>query len=91
MKKNYQKPDIFFEDFAFSSNIAAPCGNSEDLHTQNQCNSYASFGNPNSCIYIDNGWIVFQNYSVCSQVPQEKDPGNLCYHVSTDETRMFAS
>ena len=25
MKRNYQKPDIFYEDFALSSNIANSC------------------------------------------------------------------
>jgi hypothetical protein len=91
MKKNYLKPDIFFEDFAFSSNIAASCGVTSSLHSQDGCTYYASFGDPRSCIFVNNDWVVFSNYSSCEWAPEEKDPTNLCYHVSSDDTRMFAS
>jgi hypothetical protein len=91
MKKNYLKPDIFFEDFAFSSNIAAGCAQFEQLHSENGgCQMFANFAHPNSCVFFDNGWTVFQSGN-CIQVPQENDPNNLCFHVSTDDTRMFAS
>jgi hypothetical protein len=92
MKKNYLKPDIFFEDFAFSSNIAAACSKFEQLHSPNGgCQMYANFAHPNSCSFVDHGWTIFESTNTCIQVPQEYDPNNLCFHVSTDDTRMFAS
>ncbi len=93
MRKNYLKPDIFFEDFAFSSNIAASCSSKYDLHGlgTTSCEATATFGNPVTCEFYDNGYVVFQELGPCLEVPQENDPNNLCYHVSSDDTRIFAS
>ena len=90
MKKTYQKPDVFFEDFAFSSNIAGNCSALFDLHrTDGTCNFKATFSNPNNCTFIDNDFIIFQ--SECEIKCQENDPFNLCYHVSVDFNRIFNS
>ena len=91
MKRIYQKPDVYFEDFAFSSNIANSCSSLNGIQSQDSnCLAYGTHADAYSCVFIDNGWIVFHEGN-CLTYPQENDPGNLCYHVSTDETRMFAS
>jgi hypothetical protein len=90
MKKNYQKPDVYFEDFAFSSNIASSCSQIRGSQSEGTCSSYGTHNDPSNCRFYDNGWEVFHQ-GICLTYPQENNPGNLCYHVSTDETRMFAS
>lgn len=93
MKMNYQKPDVYFEDFAFSSNIASSCSQIRGNQSQEiGCTSYGTHNDPSNCFFYDNGWAVFhQGTQGCVIYPQEDNPNNLCYHVSTDETRMFAS
>lgn len=94
MKKQYTKPVISFENFAFSSNIAGPCASMVGLFSQSTCSFYGTYNDPvnGSCEFIDNGFAIFLSTNAdCMMGPQEDDPGNLCYHVSTAETKMFAS
>ena len=97
MKKNYAKPMVTFESFAFSSNIAGGCGDIIGMHTdENGCAVYGNFSEPGgtrACQFVDNGFRIFYSDagSGCMMGPQEDELGNLCYHVSTDATRMFMS
>lgn len=92
MRKIYQKPDVFFEDFAFSSNIAGNCSALFDLHrADHTCNFKATSSSADACKFVDNGFVVFTNDSSCEILCQEDDPFNLCYHVSVDTNRMFNS
>ena len=44
------------------------------------------------CEFMDNGYAIFYSGNgECIQNPQEDNLGDLCYHVSTDATRMFMS
>lgn len=88
MKKTYGKPTISFENFAFSNNIASSC--SAVTHAENNCGSYAMQGDPTTCFFYSNEWLVFYS-GVCESYPEENKPGDLCYHVSTDSSRAFAS
>lgn len=92
MKKAYGKPTISFESFAFSNNIAGSCSELSGIHSESSnCALYGTYSEPSiTCKFYDNGYVVFYQGG-CVQYPQENDAGNLCYHVSTDETRMFAS
>lgn len=95
MKKQYSKPVISFENFAFSSNIAGACASLIGLFSQgNTCRYYGTYSDPinGSCEFMDNTYAIFlSSNSDCMTGPQEDDPDSLCYHVSTSETRMFAS
>lgn len=94
MKKQYTKPVISFENFAFSSNIAGACSSLTGLFSQGTCSLYGTYADPStgSCEFMDNGFAIFlSSNSDCLSGPQEEDPNNLCYHVSSSETRMFAS
>lgn len=90
MKRIYQKPDVFFEDFAFSSNIASSCS----ISNHNQAGNCTYHGNQGSaetgCEFISNGLSIF-NQGSCMAYPQDDTIFNLCYHVPTDDSRMFAS
>ena len=82
MKKTYAKPQIVFESFQLTANIAG------------DCNTKPNIANEATCGYIDdNGWIVFQNSTVCIHVqvgPDGKHNG-LCYHVPTGDMSVFTS
>ena len=80
MKKTYAKPQIVFESFQLTANIAG------------DCNTRPNSANEATCGYNDNGWIVFQNDAVCNfpAVPDGKHNG-LCYHVPTGDISVFTS
>ena len=90
MKKAYGKPTISFESFAFSSNIAGNCAKLNGLLAAGTCNTFGTHGDPITCDFYSNNYQVFYQGD-CLVYAQENKIGNLCYHVSTDETRMFAS
>ena len=76
-KKAYIRPDVQLVDFSLSSSIAATCKN------------FAGFANENNCTYDYNGWKVFESKGICNLVIDNN--GQFCYHVPTDDTRIFAS
>ena len=87
MKKLYSKPEIMFEDFTLSENIAGDCE--------------APFvGNPSkdSCAIVGTGEqnIFSGRVSACEFKPedfgQSPDMWNgLCYHTPTDANNLFNS
>ncbi len=93
MKKTYGKPMVSFESFALSSSIAAGCSDLNGMHSEGSCPVYGTFSEPsNTCKFMDNGFAIFYSeLTGCLMGPQEDDLGNLCYHVSTDSTKMFMS
>ena len=80
MKKTYAKPQIVFESFQLTANIAG------------DCNTRPNSANEATCGYYDNDWIVFQNSAVCNfpAGPDGKHNG-LCYHVPTGDISVFTS
>lgn len=99
MKKAYIKPDFVFEDFTLNANIAGNCGGTLVNHSGTQsCSRYATSSNGNSCYFYDNTVQIFAGTTNgCHYTPQDDFDGNddtffgLCYHVSTDDNRMFNS
>ena len=94
MKKTYAKPMVSFESFAFSSNIAGGCGDIIGMQAgANSCAVYGTFSDPDKgCEFMDNGFAIFYSGNgECIQSPQEDNLGDLCYHVSTDASRIFMS
>lgn len=81
MKKTYAKPQIVFESFQLTANIAGGC------------NTRPNITNEATCGYKDNGWIVFQNSAVCIDVQVDPDGeyNGLCYHVPTGDKSVFTS
>ncbi len=81
MKKTYVKPELYFESFELSSNIAAGCSPTAIVnHAENTC-PYV----------VENVFAVFQNEtSGCKYTPDQV--GNkVCYGVPTDDKRLFSS
>ena len=89
MKKAYTKPEILFEDFSLSQNIAAGCEEKTNTPTQDNCG-------------IDYGpFVVFLNTpdSECTGAGRMDDQGGdgeyngICYHVFSNngEKNLFNS
>lgn len=93
MKKVYGKPEISFEDFAFSNNIAGGCGTVSTQGMKDSCTRYGNYSSPETgCEFIDNGYTFFNaSGHDCLFTPQDEDPNGLCYHTSSVENRMFNS
>ena len=84
MKKTYSKPDICFEDFSLSTNIAAGCEKRPFNHTE-VCG--VKWGKAN---------ILFSEslgISNCNVNVIEGDPkyNGLCYHNPTADQNVFFS
>lgn len=82
MKKKYTKPEIIFESFTLSTNIANTCEVKPDSQTDfNTCG-------------VDMGVIIFaQGLTGCADV--KIDPygeyDGICYHVPSDLKNIFTS
>lgn len=82
MKKKYEKPQIFFEDFQLSANIAGDCKYRSSNATNDQ-----------TCGYLDNEWYVFQSENMGCDFPVEGTGkyDRFCYHVPTGDMSVFVS
>lgn len=86
MKREYSKPEIVFESFALSTNIAASCAIDTNQHSQNVCGMY----------FPGIGNVFTSGVSVCEKVVNPDDPGEelfnrYCYHVPTEARALFNS
>ncbi len=83
MRKNYFKPEIMFESFAVSTNIAGDCDTIINNHGEN------------ACPYIDrSGQRVFTSAlsGICTDVERADGADNtICYHVPTNDKELFNS
>ena len=81
MKKRYQKPEIMFEDFTLSTNIAGDC-----------VPPFVTTFNDKECgIPFSDGETIFDNIG-CDRPGKEFEDNNmLCYHVPTVNTALFNS
>ena len=78
MKKTYVKPEVYFENFELSANIATGCERSIGP-TVGTCwkgvEGFKSFG-------------IFTETHSCKTTPDEY---GLCYHTPTDADNIFTS
>lgn len=81
MKKHYEAPEIYFDDFSLSTSIAGDCG--------------TIIGNPsrNICAYkTRTGLNVFMSgMSACTTTEDDGDYQGFCYHVPIDDKNLFNS
>lgn len=88
MKKKYQKPEIMFEDFSLSTNIAGDCEA-----------PFVNNATKGSCAVLGTGGIAVFDAKVGSAcVYTSTDMGfgedhydGLCYHVPTEYNNLFNS
>lgn len=80
MKKQYSAPDIFFEDFSLSTNIAAGC-------------EEKPFNNTDMCgVRGPKGQIIFTEEILdCKKKIIEGSNDGLCYHNPYETYNVFFS
>lgn len=85
MKKNYIKPQIMFEDFTLSTNIAGDCETKTNNPSNNTCGMTAS----------GLGTVFLDTMSGCSWKVVATDGdgefNGICYHVPTGDNNLFNS
>lgn len=79
MKKIYSKPEIVFDSFTLTTNIAAGCGKTINTHVNGAC------GLPVEGV----GTIFTTDITGCEVKIAEDD--SYCYHVPTNDTKLFNS
>ena len=81
MKKEYCKPDVFFEDFTLNTNIAAACEERPFNHTDH-------------CGVLWGHSIIFtSSMTGCSSEVIDGTPqyNGLCYHNPSESYNVFMS
>ena len=80
MKKTYSKPQIMFEAFTLSTNIASGCGVITTLSTRGTCG------------YTPDRWpesvVLFNTDGICNTSPQNTEYDGLCYDNPSAGTGM---
>lgn len=77
MKKQYVKPELYFENFELSTSIASCSPGYNVSHAMGDC------------AHTIGGEKVFMNNPPCQTIPQED--GEICYQNSQDGSRYFSS
>lgn len=83
MKKVYSKPEIIFEDFALSTNIAGTCAVDTNLPS-----------NPDGCGYLPEGApqvIFLTGMAGCIRQFKDEEYNGICYHVPNETNDLFNS
>ena len=85
MKKSYVKPQVFFESFQLSANIAGDCGANGIVKTfaKNACG--VVFGN--SAVFVS----TVAGCTIHIDTPEEEKEYNYCYHVPNANDKLFSS
>ena len=79
MRKAYVKPEIMFESFTLSTNIAAGCEYKNGLHARGYCG------------YETRNGVVFTEDVQGCKYTQPDTNDTLCYHVPNDSYNIFNS
>ena len=80
MKKEYKKPEIMFEDFTLSTNIAGSCDVKTNTPRAETCGMPMSGGTT----------IFMEGISGCETIAIDGSY-NICYHVPIDTANLFNS
>ncbi len=79
MKKTYVKPELYFENFELSSNIATGCVTITKLQSKET-----------ACGYNDGVDVIFTE-AMSGCVVKDDGTGKICYDVPFDSNRLFTS
>lgn len=82
MKKTYLKPEIVFENFSVSTNIAAGCGVNNDTMSSGNCG-----------LEYGDEMIFLEIVTGCTTKIEDgsTDYNSFCYHVPIDTSLLFNS
>ena len=87
MRKTYNKPKLWYEDFRLSQSIAAGCEGIANF-VEGSCSVTVKIPGPNTdaATLIE----VFMSSSVCTFVPPNLDD-TVCYHAPNESNNVFSS
>lgn len=80
MKKAYSKPDIVFEDFSLSTNIAAGCEALANF-PQGDC----------GYVFAPDVVIFMEERHGCTTEVETGEYNGICYHNPSDDNNLFSS
>lgn len=83
MRKTYNKPKLWYEDFRLSQSIAAGCEGIANF-VEGSCSVTVKIPGSNTLIEL------FMSNSVCSHVPPNPDD-SVCYHAPSDGMNVYSS
>lgn len=86
MKKTYSKPEILFESFTMSTNIAGDCEVRTNLPSNLTCGVW----------FEGVGFVFVTGMNGCGEFPVDMDKetasfNGLCYHVPDSNNNLFNS
>lgn len=79
MKKSYVKPQVLFESFQLSANIAGNCS-FKTGHAIDEC-AYTTGGRP---VFVD-------GVTACTTTPADGKWDGMCYHIPEGTNGLFTS
>ena len=88
MKKTYVKPEILFEDFALSTNIAGDCASPTNTALRGECGLEAT-GVPGGFVFVTG--MTGCSFGVDGLDGGDGQFGNLCYHIPVNQAAIFNS
>ena len=89
MKKKYDKPMMFKEEFNVSQSVASGCANTSPGFYKDRC----SIDLGSAGLGMFDGETLFVEGVACTVGTDSvtDDPNGLCYHIPNDATRYFGS
>lgn len=84
MKKIYSKPEIMFDSFTLTTNIAAGCKHRIDTFANGSCGLF----------FPHVGNVFTTGVSGCNDMqvsPDDDQYGGICYHVPYEDSKLFNS
>lgn len=85
MKKEYSKPEIMFENFTLSTNIAADCEvKNNNNPSLNVCSYDIKFGRETKSFFTD-------TITACSTTEADGEYNGFCYHTPEESYNLFNS
>lgn len=80
MRRKYTKPEIMFEDFSLSTNIAAGCEVRTNMPTDNNCGIYLG------------EYVFAEGMTGCdTKISLNEAYNGICYHAPYETKNLFAS
>ena len=83
MRKTYNKPKLWYEDFRLSQSIASGCEGIAN-YAENLCSVTVKIPGSNTLIE------VFMSSSVCLYFPPNLDD-TVCYHAPNESNNVYSS
>ena len=88
MKKTYTKPEISFESFLMSTNIAGDCGTIIDTESRNNCAYVLRSGHH---VFLSNLSSICDTTEYGGDSTVDGEYNGFCYHVPTEGKVLFNS